>query len=568
MDIDGFTSQDVSIVISGEAGQGLNTIELIFMTLLKRSGYFAFLSKEFMSRVRGGNNTSAIRVSATQPSAFIDRIDILVVLAPNSIARLEKRLSPKTIILGEAKNIPAKYAAAGLKVFPLEMASVLARIGGNIYANSFILGLLSGLLSCNPDIASDLLKTHFANKGIDIAHNNLNAFLAGMDSSKAIPMQHSIKPDPAINTLLVMSGTDAIGLGAIAGGCNFIASYPMSPGTGVLAYLAKKSQKAGIIVEQAEDEIAAINMMLGAWYAGARGMVTTSGGGFDLMTEGLSLAGCVESPAVINLAQRPGPATGLPTRTEQGDLNLALYGGHGEFPRVIYAPGNLKDAILLTQKAFNVADQYQVPVFLLTDQYFLDSMGMMEDIPFSDPMNQNYFIKTGSDYKRYDLTPSGISPRGIPGYGDGLVCVDSDEHTVDGRITEDFEVRVSMVDKRMRKLEKFIDTDPELFGKQDFSILIIGWGSTYGIIREAILQINKPEIAFVYFKQVYPLPKSSKKMLEKATVRIVVENNITGQFAKFLESETLLKINHKILKYNGMPFSVEELVHNLTEVLS
>ncbi|MDD2998065.1 MAG: 2-oxoacid:acceptor oxidoreductase subunit alpha, partial [Candidatus Riflebacteria bacterium] len=378
----------------------------------------------------------------------------------------------------------------------------------------------------------------------------------------------SIQPDSGAPSLIALIVTEAIGIGAIAGGCDFIASYPMSPGTGVLAYLAKQSKEYGIVVEQAEDEIAAINMMLGAWYAGARGMVTTSGGGFALMTEGLSLAGCLESPAVIHLAQRPGPATGLPTRTEQGDLNLAIYAGHGDFPRVIYAPGKFADAITLTQKAFAVADQFQIPVILLTDQYFLDSVGTTEEIDFSEFAEKNNFIETSDDYQRYALTRSGISPRGIPGHGKGLVCADSDEHSENGRITEDFAMRIAMVDKRMRKLNDYHDVEPELIGNKNFSTLIIGWGSTYGAICEALKIISRADIAFACFKQVFPVPKSAVKLLEQAQKRIVIENNATGQFGKLLEMETLMKIHEKILKYNGMPFSVEELVERISGGIS
>lgn len=322
------------------------------------------------------------------------------------------------------------------------------------------------------------------------------------------------------------------------------------------------------MVEQAEDEIAAVNMMLGAWYAGARGMVTTSGGGFALMTEGLSLAGCIESPAVIHLAQRPGPATGMPTRTEQGDLNLALYAGHGEFPRILYAPGTIRDALVLAQKAFEVADRFQVPVILLTDQYLLDGIGLLEKPSLSPSPTDEQIVETRADYQRYALTPSGISPRGIPGYGRGFVCVDSDEHDEDGRITEDFDMRVSMVDKRLRKLADYEDIEPELIGNRDYHTLIVGWGSSGKMIAEALSVIDQSGVAFAWFKQVYPVPKNTRKLLEQAQKRIVVENNATGQFAKMLEMETRLEMHGKILKYNGMPFSVEELVTRIKGELS
>jgi len=215
-------------------------------------------------------------------------------------------------------------------------------------------------------------------------------------------------------------------LGAIAGGCSFISTYPMSPSTGVWIFLTQHSKEFDIITDQSEDEISAINMAIGAWYAGARGMVATSGGGFALMVEGLSLASMIETPVVIHLGQRPGPATGLPTRTEQADLEFVLHAGHGEFPRIILTPGTMEDAFNLSQRAFDLADKYQVPVFILTDQYFLDSYYNLPSLNLSDIRNQSHVVKTNKEYKRYQLTENGISPRGIPGYGEGLVSVDSD----------------------------------------------------------------------------------------------------------------------------------------------
>jgi 2-oxoglutarate ferredoxin oxidoreductase subunit alpha len=214
-----------------------------------------------------------------------------------------------------------------------------------------------------------------------------------------------------------------------------------------------------------------------------------------------------------------------------------------------------------------MADQYQVPVIILTDQYFLDSIGTIDKMNFSESNIVNHIIETTPDYNRYAMTPSGISPRGIPGYGQGLVCADSDEHTENGRITEDFNVRTAMVDKRMRKLADYPDVEPELIGNKDYSILIIGWGSTYGVICEALKRIPRKDIAFAYFKQVYPLPGSTRKLMEQAKIRISVENNATGQFANLIKMETLLDVQKKILKYNGMPFSVEELTERITGAL-
>ncbi|MBN1128820.1 MAG: hypothetical protein JXA71_07530, partial [Chitinispirillaceae bacterium] len=344
--------------------------------------------------------------------------------------------------------------------------------------------------------------------------------------------------------------------------------YPMSPATSVLEFMAKYSAEFGVVVEQAEDEIAAINMAIGSWYAGGRAMVSTSGGGFALMTEGVSLAGCMESPVVIHLGQRPGPATGLPTRTEQADLELALYAGHGEFPRAIFAPVDFTDAIERTGRAFNLADRFQVPVFILTDQYFLDSSYNVGGIDLSRCREERHIVETGQEYQRYALTANGVSPRGIPGNGKGIVCAGSDEHDEGGYITEDFDVRTAMVDKRNTKLAAMTEDalPPRFIGPRSYKNLLVGWGSTYHALREALDISGRDDTALLHFSQVYPLSSAAVPWLEKANTRVMVENNATAQFGALITRETGIKMERKVLKYNGMPFSVEELLKVITSL--
>jgi 2-oxoglutarate ferredoxin oxidoreductase subunit alpha len=352
-------------------------------------------------------------------------------------------------------------------------------------------------------------------------------------------------------------------MGSIAAGLNFISSYPMSPSTGVLVFLSQKAEDFGIVIDQAEDEIAAVNKGIGAWYAGARAMITTSGGGFALMTEGLSLSGILETPMIFHIAQRPGPGTGLPTRTGQEDLQFVLNSGHGEFARAVFAPGNAEEGFYLTQHAFNLADKYQIPVFILTDQFYLDSHYIIPDLALSNIKNEKQIVKTDANYKRYLLTESGISPRGIPGYGSGLVNVDSDEHDEEGHITEDVHyLRPKMVEKRLFKKLKLLKKEtikPELIGPTDYSILLVGWGSTYSAIKEALELSDRKDVAFLHFKQVFPLSDDTAEYLKKAKKLIVVENNATAQFGKVLSLELGIRPNDQFLKYNGMPFSVEEI---------
>ncbi|MHC4187078.1 MAG: 2-oxoacid:acceptor oxidoreductase subunit alpha [Planctomycetota bacterium] len=560
---------DLSIVLCGQAGQGIQTVEYLLTRVLKIAGFNVFATKEYMSRIRGGMNSTQIRVGTEAVSALVNRIDILIPLDKGAFAHLDKRISPETIVLGEEQNLSESFNRD--RFIEVEFGKIAAEIGHKIYSNIVAVGTIAALFGIEPDIITGYVKQHFSSKSKDIIEHNIEAaktgFEIGADLAKKKSIEIEISPGN-IEEHILLSGIEAVGIGAIAGGCNFISSYPMSPATGALVFLAKQSSEFDIIAEQAEDEIAAINMAIGAWYVGARGMVTTSGGGFALMTEGLSLAGMLESPIVIHLAQRPGPATGLPTRTEQGDLELALYAGHGEFPRMIFAPGTLEDAFCLTQKAFNISDKYQIPVFVLTDQYFVDSYYNTDTFDLSKIKNETHIVKTSKDYRRYELTKDGLSPRGIPGYGDGLVCVDSDEHDTEGHITEDLDLRVEMVDKRLKKLKllKSENIAPELVGSEDYKHLIVCWGSTFNIIKEAMKKIGSSDLAFLHFKQVYPLPEETTEFLTRAQKSVIIESNATGQFAKLIKLYTGIDIEHKILKYNGLSFSVEEVVEKVKRI--
>jgi 2-oxoglutarate ferredoxin oxidoreductase subunit alpha len=565
--------ESVSIVLCGQAGQGIQTVEHLLTRVFKLAGFNVFATKEYMSRIRGGMNSTQIRVSSKPVRAFAKQIDILISLNKGAIKHLKERISPATTILAEKEIIGEDFGQAGYKFIDVPFTKTASEIGNKIYSNVVAVGTIAGLFGIELQTVSKYTKEFFSAKSADIVQKNIEAAEKGHNLGanliSSLGNQFDIRSSADIKGQILVSGAEAVALGAIAGGCNFISAYPMSPSTGVLTFLAKQAKNFGIIAEQAEDEIAAINMAIGAWYAGARAMVTTSGGGFALMTEGLSLAGMLESPVVIHLAQRPGPATGLPTRTEQADLELALYAGHGEFPRIIFAPGTLKDAFHLTQKAFNLADKYQVPVFILTDQYFVDSYYNSPAFELSGLRVNKHIVKTSKDYERYALTGSGISPRGIPGFGQGLVSVDSDEHDQAGHITEDLDLRTQMVDKRLRKIESLNDeiVPPELIGPKNYKNLIVCWGSTYHIVDETVRNLGRDDVAFLHFKQIYPLPKVATEYIQKAQNTIMVENNATSQFVRLIRAHTGIDIESKVLKYNGLSFYVEELTDKLNALL-
>jgi len=564
--------EDVSIVLCGEAGQGIQTVEHILTQTLKLSGYHVFSTQEYMSRIRGGNNSTLVRISSNRVSAPVDRIDLLIPFSPGAVRHVQKKISPETILMGEKKIYGNEYQEE--RAIDVPLSEIASEVGGRIYSNTVAVAVLAGLLKVEREVLDRYLRHYFSGKDENTIHKNLEAARRGYEVSDELLRNGKLQIDLVkhndIKEEILIDGVEALAMGAVAGGCNFLSFYPMSPSTAVAVLLAQYSKEFGIIVEQAEDEISAINMVIGAWYAGARGLASTSGGGFALMVEGLSLAGMIESPLVVHIGQRPGPATGLPTRTEQGELLFALYSGHGEFPRIILTPGTIEDCFYLAQKAFNLADQYQVPVFILTDQYLLESH---YNIPSLDPIRnplQKHFVETNQDYKRYELTEAGLSPRGIPGFGEGLVVLDSDEHDEEGHITEDLDLRTKMVNKRFKKLGLLMKDiiAPELVGPKDYETLIIGWGSTYHAIKEALRRLGTKDVAFLHFKQVYPLHPDTIAYLQKAKKRVIVENNGTAQFGQLIRLRAGFDMDLRILKYNGLPFSVEGLGEQLKSVLN
>ncbi len=561
-------TDDISIVFGGAAGQGVQTVAEALVKVLKRNGYHVFACTEFMSRIRGGSNSTEVRVTGKKRRAYLRRIDFLVALNAEAIEHLEDRIGETTLVFAEKDHAGGKEFA-GFVDTPI--AGFARQAGNPVFSNTVAVGIVLGLLGIPLDAFSEYLAEQFSAKGEEVVSRNIAAARLGYDFGRETAARNQIevpiRPAEAPSDELLIDGNTAVGIGTVAAGCNFISSYPMSPGTGLLTFLAHKAGDFNIVVDQAEDEIAAINAALGASYAGARAIVTTSGGGFALMEEGISLAGVIEVPVVVHLGQRPGPATGLPTRTEQADLNLALYAGHGEFSRVILAPGTFSQAIELMQRAFQLADRYQTTVFVLTDQFFLDSVASVVESEIVRLLVERHIVRTDADYKRYLLTEEGLSPRGVPGYGDGIVKVDSHEHDESGHLTENFDLRRNMVEKRLDRLEALGREAllPERFGPAEAENVIICWGSNRGVLDEALDNLQREDLTGLHFSQLFPLNPAVGKLLDRKKV-IVLENNATGQFADLLNRELGVRTVRRILKATGEPFSVEEVVEALQEV--
>ena len=567
------TKTEVSIVFSAAAGLGLRTAEDLCRTVLSRAGFYVFTAREYMSRVRGGNNSTQIRVSTSPVRAATERMDWLIALSPKLRDNVVEKITAETKIVGDAEVIGVEISAHGRELVDLGLAKRASELGGAYYSSMIVAGFIAGVFALPEDAADGEIDAAFAKKP-DVLEKNKTAFRTGHSlgmqqtgGTAALSPHDSTKKDE-----IFLDGDNAVSLGAAAAGCNYVATYPMSPGTGVFTYFSKHAHELDAVVEQAEDEIAVVNMIVGASYAGARAMATTSGGGFALMTEGISLAGITETPIVIHLAQRPGPATGLATRTEQGDIDLALYAGHGEFPRALYAPINIESAFRVAGRAFQAAWKFQTPAFILTDQYLLDNA---YDVERPDPYAVEPAaspVKANANYKRYDLNaPDGVSPFSVPGSGEGFVSFDSHEHTEDAHITEDRSLRRKMVEKRLAKgramqreaLPPVVVAPRE--GKP--RTLVVCWGSTFEPLKEALEILGYPDVALVACEQLYPLSSEFVDLLATDTKKIFVEGNATSQFARLVRSETGLFPDREVHKYDGFQFSVEELVARLGAIL-
>ena len=546
-----------NILIGGSAGQGMDTVSDFLEKAFKKNGAYVFSNKDYMSRVRGGHNFTQIRFGDEPIYSHKQDLDLILALDENTVTFHKERLKEDGIII-----LDESLKAEDSKALKLPLKKTANTIGIPKGFTSVAAGAILKYFSFYSDFEN------LFSKKLDEKLRNLN-IEAIKSGYKLIDSKYSLEGNDLSNHLLI-NGNNAIALGAIAGGLDFYSAYPMTPATSIMTYLAKKQVEVGLVVDQAEDEISAINFAIGASYAGARAMTGSSGGGFSLMVEALGLAGITETPLVVVNSQRPGPATGLPTRTEQSDLSFLLTASHGEFPRVVLAPRNAEDAFYKTTKALNIADKYQTVVLLLTDQYLADATVTipkydLSKVTINRHISNGEYLSPNEEYMRYKVTESGISERLIPGnLKNQVVIVDSDEHTEEGHITESADVRVEQMDKRFRKMNsiKYDLEEPEYFGNEDIDILLIGFGSTYGALKESVDILNKSgiKVGVLSFGDIYPLPKENlNKYYKKAKKIINVEQNYTGQFGKLVTQETGILMNYSILKYDGRQITGNEI---------
>lgn len=559
-------SVDITIKIGGEAGQGIQTVGHILALVCQEAGLYIIAINDFESRIRGGHSFFQIRICNKPVSAPHHKAHLLVALNQQTYDLHQKVLDTDGLAIMDAKK-----GSDHKNIVMVPFNDLARKSGGKIYSNTVAAGVCLALLGAPFSLCKTVLEKQFTEKGPDILKNNFLAAELGYQAVKDVSFKWSFEWQPDTPKGSIMDGSKAIALGALAADCRLAAFYPMSPATGIMAHLASFSNRFPLVVEQVEDEIAAVNMIVGAAFAGVRAMTSTSGGGFCLMTEGLGLAGITETPIVIVNAQRPGPATGLPTRTAQGDLHFVIRASQDEFPRFVFAPGTPDEAFEITARAFDLSEKYQVPAIILADQYLVDSL-FITSKQFAVPKQVKRFVVQDADienpltYNRFAVTSNGVSPRALPCAGKALVVISSDEHRQDGHISERIDDRISMVDKRNAKVPYMVAemNAPEAY-HGGAETLLVGWGSTQGAVREAVdcLRAKGADVGSLNFVDLWPFPPDkATAALNNSKRFFMVEQNSTAQLGQLIKEQLGLCYSKAILKYDGRPIYPNEIVES------
>jgi 2-oxoglutarate ferredoxin oxidoreductase subunit alpha len=576
---------EVTVGIGGAAGDGSGATGDNLAKVCSRLGLHVFAYNSYQSLVRGGHVWLRLRIGAQKVMTHGDHLNLLIGLNQDTLDRHAREVVPGGgILYNERLKVVQDDLQPGVQLYPLPIRELLQPFGRQtVLQNTIALGGLFWLLSLDLDVLEGVIKEIFGGrrKSEEIVASNVGAARAGY--------QYMREHYPALGytwqftgkARMVVSGNEMFGLGALAAGCKFYAAYPMAPSTAILHWLARHAASHDIVVKQCEDEIAVLNMAIGAAHVGVRAMCATSGGGFSLMTEAVGLAGMTETPVVVIDVQRGGPSTGLPTKTEQADLNQLFGASQGDYPRAILAPTDVVDCFYTVVEAFNLAEKYQCPVLIASDLLLSEHRESADpdDFNVDVPIDRGALVTNGvsqGEYKRFALTPSGVSPRAVPGTEGTEYTAASDEHDETGvLISDEFTnpaMRALMMDKRMRKMEGLLKDcpPPQLFGPADADVTLIGWGSTKGVIREAMAALADEGITANNLQIRYLVPfheAEVRNILQASRRTLVVENNYTGQLARHIRAETGFTVDGKILKYDGEPFEPHHIVARVKEVL-
>lgn len=575
----------ISWKVGGQQGEGIESTGEIFATAMNRQGYYLYGYRHFSSRIKGGHTNNKIRVSSKPVRAISDDLDILIAFDQETIEVNYSEMLKGSIIIADEKAKPQNPEDSKAQLVSLPFTGVAKELGTALMKNMVAVGATCAVMDLDTKVFESLIKDLFGKKGESVVDLNIQALNEGYRLMKAemddLQSKHTLEPIDSEGHLF-MIGNDAIGLGAVAAGVRFMAAYPITPASEIMEYMIDNLPALGGAVIQTEDEIAACTMAIGSNYAGVRSFTSSAGPGLSLMMESIGLSGMTETPLVIVNTQRGGPSTGLPTKQEQSDLMQMIYGTHGDIPKIVLAPTSASDAFYLTVEAFNLAEEYQCPVILLSDLQLSLGKQTVESLDYDKiEIRRGALVEDGLDsqedkayFKRYALTDSGISPRVLPGTKGGIHHVTGVEHNEEGKPSESAENRQQQMDKRMRKTAQLLIDEPvesnEKYDEAD--ILYVGFISTAGAIDEAITRLDHQgaKVNHIQIRQLHPFPSDVvQEAFNKAKKVVVAEHNYQGQLSNIIK----MNINHqnKIInqtKYDGTPFLPHEIEDKALEIVS
>jgi 2-oxoglutarate ferredoxin oxidoreductase subunit alpha len=563
------------VKIGGEAGFGIMSVGLSFSKIATRSGYHVYTYAEYPSLIRGGHNVIQMNIGKEPVRSTYQHTDFLVALNQETVERHIHEI-PKGggVVFDSNQKLDFKKLPKGVQLFGIPLNEIARTVGGSVLMrNTVAVGAAMAMLGGDMQVLKNLISEEFAKKSQDVIDKNHKTAQAGYDAAiknygkfvKSVLAPLKNKPEK-----MVLTGNDAVALGAIAGGMQFASIYPMTPTSAILATLALHQEEFNYVYKQPEDEISAINMAIGASFAGARSMTATAGGGFCLMVEGYGLAGITETPVVIIEGMRPGPATGLPTWTDQGDLQFVLRAHQGDFPRIVLTPGDAQECFEYTMLAFNLAEIYQTPVVVMIDKMLCESFESLKPFEYKKyAVNRGKMVwKFQKGYQRYAYSKDGISPRSVPGVGNHVIA-NSDEHDANGYSDEEIITRNTMMDKRMNKLAvcaKEHMAAPVLHGPKNAKLTIVSWGSNKGAILEALKEL--PNVNFLQLGWVNPFPVAAvTKELKRAKKLLNIECNYSGQMNNWIREQTGIQMANNFYKYDGRPVFPEEVIAEAKRLL-
>ena len=585
---------DFAVGIGGENGQGIASTGDILARIFARRGLHLNAYNAYQSIIRGGHTFLTIRAGETPVRNMGDKLDVLIPLNQDSMDRHLRLMGNGSVVIYDVDRIKPGTEGKGVQLCPMPMKQLCG--ANKLAANTAALGATLQLLGIESEALEAVVARQFKKKGDAVVKENVGIARAGYDYAAQNFRAFPFKAPKLNKPLAIVTGNQTTAMGGVAAGVKFYAAYPMSPSTGVLMWMASHARQLGIMVRQVEDEIGVMNMVIGAAHTGCRAMCATSGGGFALMTEAIGMAGMLETPVVCIDVQRGGPATGIPTKTEQGDLWQVLGAGQGDFPRIIVAPSSQLDLFKTIPELFNLVDKFQCPGLVLADLLISEGTCSVDpaelkfdqkiergDLILKTNGNGNGEVAVGSGYNdnaywRYKNTESGISPRAVPGVPGHIFIAASDEHDEDGTlISDEFtnpHKRQKMVEKRARKMETVVShiAPPKLVGPENAVVTLVGWGSTEGVIREALEKLAAEEgivANHLSIKWIVPFhAEEVTRILSRSKKIIIVENNYSGQFARYLRSETGIAGHGFIRKYDGEPFMPHHIVNGVKEQLA